>query len=74
MNTKLLKRFGERLKELRKEKGFTQEQLAEKINVHQTYIGKLEIGKCNPSLMLIYKISKALKINLKTFFEFDTHL
>ncbi len=72
MNTKILNRFGERLKELRKECGFTQEQLAEKVSVHPTYVGKLEIGKCNPSLMLVYKFSKALKINLHTFFEFDT--
>lgn len=71
MNTKILQKFGERLKKLRKENNLTQEQLAEKVNVHPTYVGKLEIGKCNPSLMLIYKFSKALKVNLHTFFEFE---
>lgn len=71
MNTKILQRFGERLKELRKQNDLTQEQLAEKVNVHSTYVQKLETGKCNPSLKLIYKFSKALKINLHTFFEFE---
>lgn len=71
MNTKILNRFGKRLKELREQNELTQEQLAEKINVHPTYVGKLEIGKCNPSLKLIYKFSKALNINLYEFFEFE---
>lgn len=71
MNTKIFYRFGERLKELREQNNFTQEQLAEKVDVHQTYVQKLEAGKCNPSLKLIYKFSKALKVNLHTFFEFE---
>ena len=71
MNTKILKKLGTRIKELRLDKNLTQEKLAEKINVHQTYIGKLEIGMCNPSFMLVYKLSKALDVNLYEFFKFD---
>ncbi len=48
MNTKVLKNFGKNLKRYRLEKGWTQEQLAEKVNVHQTYIGKIELGLINP--------------------------
>lgn len=71
MNTKILNRLGLRIKELRKEQNLTQEALAEKLGLHQTYIGKLETGKSNPSFMLIYRMSKALKVNLHDFFEFD---
>ncbi len=72
MNTKILKRLGLRTKELRNEQGYTQEEFAEKLGVHQTYIGKLETGKNNPSFMLVYKMTKALKISLHEFFEFES--
>ncbi|MFA7659309.1 MAG: helix-turn-helix transcriptional regulator [Candidatus Gastranaerophilaceae bacterium] len=71
MNTKILNKLGGRIKELRKEQNLTQEILAEKLNVHQTYIGKPETGKSNPSFMLIYRMSKVLKVNLHEFFKFD---
>ncbi len=71
MNTKIFERFGRRLKELRENNNLTQEDLAGLVNVHQTYIGKLETGKANPSLKLIYKLSSALKVSLHVFFEFE---
>lgn len=71
MNTKILMKLGIRIKTLRKQKGFTQETFAEKLGVHQTYIGKLELGKGNPSFMLVYKMSKTLGVSLHEFFEFD---
>lgn len=63
-----LKKFGIQVAKLRKKSGITQEQLADKIDVHRTYIGFIEQGKRNPSIGNIYKISKALKTNLKDFF------
>ncbi len=71
MNTKICERFGKRLKELREDKNYTQDELASIVNVHQTYIGKLETGKSNPSLLLIYKLTKALDVTLYKFFEFE---
>ncbi len=71
MNTKILERLGKIIKNIRLDKKFTQEVLAEKIGVHPTYIGKIESGKSNPSVMLLYKISKALKVNLKDLFDFE---
>lgn len=70
MKNILLDKFGHRLKELRKIRGITQEQLAEIVDVHQTYIGKLEVGMCNPSLELLERIVKALDTDLHTFFNF----
>ena len=71
MNTKILERLGKKLKYYRLNKTYTQEKLAEKIGVHPTYIGKLESGKNNPSVMLLYKISRALEVKLKDLFDFE---
>lgn len=71
MNTKILDRFANRLKELRKEKDITQEQLAIKTHVHPTYISKIETAKRNPTLKMIYLISRALGVSLHELFEFD---
>ncbi len=71
MNTKILERLGEQLRYLRKEQDLTQENLAEKIGVHPTYIGKIEGGKSNPSTITLFKLSRALKVKLSKVFEFD---
>ncbi|MDD3420135.1 MAG: helix-turn-helix transcriptional regulator [Candidatus Gastranaerophilales bacterium] len=70
MNTKILQKLGAKIKETRKAKGITQEYLAEKVNIHQTYVGKLEAGKSNLSVLLLYKISKILDIELSELFNF----
>lgn len=71
MNTKILKRLGENLKKYRKVAQLTQEQLAELVGIHPTYVGKLETGKNNPSVKMLYKLSRALKIKLSDIFDFD---
>jgi transcriptional regulator with XRE-family HTH domain len=71
MNTKILQRFGQTLKNKRKEIGISQEQLAEKLNIHRTYMSFLERGLRNPSLLMLFKISRALRVNLSELFEFD---
>lgn len=57
-----LSSFGRRLALVRKQKGMTQEGLAELVEVHRTYIGFIEQGKRNPSIGNIYKIATALKV------------
>jgi len=64
------KKFGKKVKELRKKKGLTQEDLAEKINVDRSYMGFIERGERNPTLDKIEKISKALNITLSELFHF----
>jgi len=64
-----LKKFGKRLAEIRKDKGITQERLAEMVDVHRTYIGFIEQGKRNPSIGNINKISKVLKVRLSELFK-----
>ncbi len=53
---------GKNIRFYRLSKGFTQESLAEKVDVSSTYIGYLERGQKSPSLELISTISKALGI------------
>ncbi len=71
MNTKVLQNLGKNIKRYRKLCGLTQEELAFKIGCHQTYIGKLELGKVNPSVKLLFCITRATKITLVDLFDFD---
>jgi len=65
----LKEQFGERLRKLRKEHGLSQEELALSCGLDRTYIGGVERGERNISLINIVKIAKALKITPKEFFE-----
>lgn len=62
------KKVGKRIKKARKELGITQEQLAEKVNMHYTTISRIETGDSNPPIQTIAKIAKALKIPLSELF------
>ena len=57
--------FAERLRELRKSKGLTQEQLAERSDIDYKYLQKLE-GKnpSSPTLSVLEKLSRGLEISL----------
>lgn len=56
--------FGNRLRELRKQKGFSQEGFADHAKVHRTYLGGLERGERNPTLTVMVKIAYALNVPL----------
>lgn len=57
-------KFGQRIKEIRLTKGYSQEKLAELSDLDRTYIPGIESGKRNVSLVVIEKIAKAFKIRL----------
>jgi len=59
------RRFGERVRALRKEKRLSQEALAFACDLDRTYIGGVERGERNISLINIYKIVEALGIGAK---------
>jgi len=62
------KRFGKKMKELRKRKNLSQERLARKSGLHRTYISDIERGARNVSLKNIEKIAKALNISIIELF------
>ena len=61
----ILKKFGSKLKALRTEQNLTQEQLALKGNFNRNYIGMLERGERNPSLLSLMRLSETLNVELK---------
>jgi transcriptional regulator with XRE-family HTH domain len=63
------KKFGNKLQEIRKQKGLSQEKLAFKSGLHRTYISDIERGARNLSLINIEKIAKALGISIKSLFD-----
>jgi len=68
MSKDIRKSFGELLRKARKSKNLTQEELADKAGLHFTYIGQIERGRRNPSLINIYRIQKALRIPISDIF------
>jgi transcriptional regulator with XRE-family HTH domain len=56
------KKFGDKLRELRKQKELSQEELAFKSGLHRTYISDIERGSRNVSLKNIEKIANALNL------------
>lgn len=60
--------FGQRLRELRTAQGLSQEALALACDLDRTYIGGIERGERNVSIVNIYKIAKALKVEARELF------
>lgn len=62
--------FGQRVRRLREAKGWTQEELAEKADIHRTYLGGIERGLRNVALRNIAKIAQAFELSLSEFFQY----
>ncbi len=56
------KLFGPVLRHFRKEKGWSQEELAARLDVSRSHIGRLETGKKQPSLKMLFRLADALEI------------
>ena len=65
---KFKKRFGAKLRQVRQQKGLSQEGLALTCDLDRSYIGSVERGERNISLVNIHKISRALGISPKDLF------
>ena len=64
MENEILKSFGAKVRHYRELLGLSQEKFAEKANVHRTYIGTVERGETNITLVNVYKLAKALEVNV----------
>lgn len=67
-NAKLPKLLGKRIQKYRKMVGLTQEELAEKVNVSRAYIGYIEQARNTPSIELLEKVAKVLRVDIKELF------
>ena len=63
------KQLGYRIRYLRQNKGLSIEALALEAEVNRNYLGDLERGMRNPTVVVLNKIAKALDVDLSTLFE-----
>jgi transcriptional regulator with XRE-family HTH domain len=63
------KRVGINLQRLRRSRGFSQEELAHRSRVHQTYLSGVEGGKRNPSIGVLGRIATAVGVDIEEFFR-----
>jgi transcriptional regulator with XRE-family HTH domain len=61
--------FGQRVREIRKDKGLSQEELAHKADLHRTYIGMIERAEKNITLINIEKIANALEVDINNLIK-----
>ena len=63
------RRLGARIRELRKRKGWSQEELADVSGLHYTYIGSVERGERNLTLRSIQTIAGSLRVSISELFQ-----
>jgi len=68
MQATLLVRFGDRVRELRKQRGLSQEKLAALSGLHRTYIGSVERAERNLTLKTMAKLAHSLDMSLAELF------
>jgi transcriptional regulator with XRE-family HTH domain len=61
-------RFGKAIRRRRRELDISQEELAERAELHRTYISDIERGEVNPSLDNVEKLARALNISISDLF------
>ncbi len=60
-----------RLEELRRQAGMTQEELAEALEVSRQTVGSLENGRYNPSILLAFKIARLFHTTIEEVFLYE---
>jgi len=65
MKEKILRQFGNNVKRLRKSRGWSQEELAIRAELHRTYIGSIERSERNVSILNIERIARALSVKIE---------
>ena len=63
-------KLGLQIKKIREGKNLTQQKLADKVGVHLSYIGNIEIGAKRPSLETLFRIAEKLGVKVSDLFHF----
>jgi transcriptional regulator with XRE-family HTH domain len=70
MSNQIQKLLGKRIRDIRKEKGYSQEYLAEISGFHYTYIGGVERAQTNITISNLIKIAEALNVGVYDLFTY----
>jgi transcriptional regulator with XRE-family HTH domain len=70
-DTVYLQRLGERIVELRKAKGITQQELAERLGTKNTQVRRIERGTVNSTINMLRKIAVELEIPISDLVNFE---
>jgi transcriptional regulator with XRE-family HTH domain len=62
-------KFGKRVRTLRLKNGWSQEELADNVGLHRTYVGAIERGEQNVSIDNLAKLAKVLGVSLEELFK-----
>jgi transcriptional regulator with XRE-family HTH domain len=62
-------KFGQAVRKLREDRKYSQEEFANIVGVHRTYMGGIERGERNITLTTIYKIARALAVTPQSLFN-----
>lgn len=73
-DTRFLSAIGARIKELRRSKEMTQNDLATQCNFEKASMSRIEAGKTNVTILTLRKISNALGVEITEFFKADSPL
>jgi len=68
---KRIKEFGKKLREIRKGKGVSQEDLAYSTDLHLSQVGRIERGEINTSISFVFLFADTLGVKPAEFFDFD---
>ncbi|MBA3706299.1 MAG: helix-turn-helix transcriptional regulator [Bacteroidetes bacterium] len=62
---------GQRIREIRKSKNLSQNDIAKRAGIAISQVGRIERGALNPSISALFVISRAMKVELKDLFKFE---
>ncbi|MBD3624050.1 MAG: helix-turn-helix transcriptional regulator [Rhodobacteraceae bacterium] len=62
-------RVSRNVQRIRREKDLSQEEVAHRADIHQTYLSGVETGKRNPSILVVERIAKALGVDVSEIFK-----
>ncbi|MEX2484724.1 MAG: helix-turn-helix transcriptional regulator [Brumimicrobium sp.] len=67
---KYLEKLGQQIAKIRKEKGFTQVEFADKLDMNRSALAKIEIGRVNPQIITLKRIADGLEISVSELVDF----